>query len=160
MLLTLIFGEARAGEFTIRGPVLDVDPAAQLLTVRQPDQTPLKVTVGPGIPVRVDGRDATLADLAKGQKVAVVFSDKKALVRVEVGEPPTPAAKGSDAETGTDGGKAPKDKALPAKPAGGLPVAAAPANSGPVHVSGYYRKDGTYVQPHTRAAPGMGTRRR
>jgi hypothetical protein len=25
-----------------------------------------------------------------------------------------------------------------------------------VHVNGYYRKDGTYVQPHDRAAPGAG----
>lgn len=24
---------------------------------------------------------------------------------------------------------------------------------GPVHVNGYVRKDGTYVQPHTRSAP-------
>jgi hypothetical protein len=27
-----------------------------------------------------------------------------------------------------------------------------------VSVSGYYRRDGTYVQPHQRAAPGMGTK--
>ncbi len=26
--------------------------------------------------------------------------------------------------------------------------------NGPVHVRGYYRKDGTYVKPHTRSAPG------
>lgn len=28
---------------------------------------------------------------------------------------------------------------------------------GTVHVSGYYRKDGTYVRPHTRRAPGTAT---
>jgi hypothetical protein len=26
-------------------------------------------------------------------------------------------------------------------------------SGGPVHVNGYYRKNGTYVQPHTRSAP-------
>ena len=26
-------------------------------------------------------------------------------------------------------------------------------SGGPVHVNGYYRKDGTYVRPHTRSAP-------
>jgi hypothetical protein len=30
----------------------------------------------------------------------------------------------------------------------------------PVHVSGYYKKDGTYVRSHSRAAPGMGTHHR
>lgn len=28
---------------------------------------------------------------------------------------------------------------------------------GSVHVKGYYRKDGTYVRPHTRSAPGTAT---
>ncbi|MBO9592406.1 MAG: hypothetical protein J7599_05800 [Niabella sp.] len=28
-----------------------------------------------------------------------------------------------------------------------------PGTGGPVHVQGYYRKDGTYVRPHTRSAP-------
>jgi hypothetical protein len=28
------------------------------------------------------------------------------------------------------------------------------SGSKPVHVKGYYKKDGTYVQPHTRALPG------
>lgn len=31
---------------------------------------------------------------------------------------------------------------------------------GPVQVKGYVRKDGTYVRPHTRSAPGGGGRRR
>jgi hypothetical protein len=30
--------------------------------------------------------------------------------------------------------------------------------NGPVHVRGYYRKDGTYVRPHTRSAPGTKSR--
>lgn len=30
------------------------------------------------------------------------------------------------------------------------------SSGGPVHVKGYYRKDGTYVRPHTRSAPGSG----
>lgn len=29
----------------------------------------------------------------------------------------------------------------------------APVPGGPVHVRGYYRRDGTYVRPHTRARP-------
>lgn len=29
-------------------------------------------------------------------------------------------------------------------------------NHGPVHVRGYYRKDGTYVAPYTRSLPGRG----
>ncbi|MVZ60919.1 hypothetical protein [Sphingobacterium humi] len=29
----------------------------------------------------------------------------------------------------------------------------APASGGTVHVKGYYRKNGTYVRPHTRSAP-------
>ena len=29
----------------------------------------------------------------------------------------------------------------------------APSSSGRVHVKGYYRKDGTYVRPHTRRYP-------
>jgi hypothetical protein len=33
-------------------------------------------------------------------------------------------------------------------------------SGGSVHVSGYYRKDGTYVHPHTRAAPGAATHSR
>lgn len=32
-----------------------------------------------------------------------------------------------------------------------------PISGGTVHVSGYYRKDGTYVRPHTRRAPGAAT---
>ena len=31
---------------------------------------------------------------------------------------------------------------------------------GSVHVSGYYRKDGTYVHPHSRAAPGTASHSR
>src|SRR5215468_11893188 len=31
------------------------------------------------------------------------------------------------------------------------------ANGGPVHVNGYYRKDGTYVHSYDRAAPGTAT---
>jgi hypothetical protein len=34
------------------------------------------------------------------------------------------------------------------------------ATCGPVQVNGYYRKDGTYVRPHTRSAPSSGGRRR
>jgi len=33
-------------------------------------------------------------------------------------------------------------------------IAAKKSSGGTVHVKGYYRKDGTYVQPHTRSAPG------
>jgi hypothetical protein len=33
-------------------------------------------------------------------------------------------------------------------------------SGGSVHVSGYYRKDGTYVHPHTRAAPGAASHSR
>lgn len=32
------------------------------------------------------------------------------------------------------------------------------SGSGSVHVGGYYRRDGTYVRPHTRSRPGSGTR--
>ena len=31
------------------------------------------------------------------------------------------------------------------------------SSSKPVHVDGYYRKDGTYVAPHDRSLPGYGT---
>lgn len=31
---------------------------------------------------------------------------------------------------------------------------------GPVHVDGYFRKDGTYVRPHTRSLPHTGGGRR
>jgi hypothetical protein len=31
------------------------------------------------------------------------------------------------------------------------------SNGGTVHVSGYYRKGGTYVHPYTRAAPAYGS---
>jgi hypothetical protein len=34
-----------------------------------------------------------------------------------------------------------------------------PSTRGPVHVDGYYRKDGKYVAPYTRSAPGSGGRR-
>jgi hypothetical protein len=34
-----------------------------------------------------------------------------------------------------------------------------PAADKSVHVEGYYRKDGTYVKPHDRAAPGQGRRK-
>lgn len=36
---------------------------------------------------------------------------------------------------------------------------ASPSSGGSVHVRGYYRRDGTYVRPHTRSRPG-GSRRR
>jgi hypothetical protein len=41
------------------------------------------------------------------------------------------------------------------------PVASGPSSSGGgrVSVKGYTRKDGTYVAPHTRAAPGSGRRK-
>jgi hypothetical protein len=39
------------------------------------------------------------------------------------------------------------------------PVVVGPGNK-PVNVRGYFRKDGTYVRGHTRAAPGSGTGRR
>lgn len=47
--------------------------------------------------------------------------------------------------------------------ASGLSVDPAPCvagSCGPVSVKGYYRKDGTYVRPHTRASPGTGRGRR
>jgi len=34
------------------------------------------------------------------------------------------------------------------------------SGGGSVHVSGYYRKDGTYVHPHYRAAPGTASHSR
>jgi hypothetical protein len=34
------------------------------------------------------------------------------------------------------------------------------SGGGSVHVNGYYRKDGTYVHPHTRAAPGTASHSR
>lgn len=38
-------------------------------------------------------------------------------------------------------------------------AASAPTGgSGSVHVGGYYRRDGTYVRPHTRSRPGSGSR--
>lgn len=48
-------------------------------------------------------------------------------------------------------------------PSGIVGSSAAPCvygSCGPVQVNGYYRKDGTYVRPHTRSAPGGGGRRR
>lgn len=39
-------------------------------------------------------------------------------------------------------------------------VTAPPTSSGDVQVRGYYRKDGTYVRPHTRSRPGSGRSRR
>ena len=44
----------------------------------------------------------------------------------------------------------------PASSPTGTPASPAPSTStgGEVHVKGYYRKDGTYVRPHTRSAPG------
>lgn len=40
------------------------------------------------------------------------------------------------------------------------PAPCVTATCGPVSVKGYYRKDGTYVRPHTRSAPGAGRGRR
>lgn len=34
-----------------------------------------------------------------------------------------------------------------------LPSYAPPPSYGPVHVRGYFRRDGTYVRPHTRRSP-------
>jgi endonuclease YncB( thermonuclease family) len=51
----------------------------------------------------------------------------------------------AEAEDGTENGAA--GPAQPAQPA------TAPAPSGTVNVRGHYRKDGTYVRPHTRSAP-------
>jgi hypothetical protein len=33
------------------------------------------------------------------------------------------------------------------------PAALGPTTGGPVHVKGYFKKDGTYVKPHTRRSP-------
>ena len=41
---------------------------------------------------------------------------------------------------------------------GGGSGGAGASNSKPVHVSGYTRKNGTYVAPHDRAAPGQGSK--
>jgi hypothetical protein len=57
----------------------------------------------------------------------------------------------------------------PAEPVAAVPYGYAPPSYGqgpmpaldmgrPVHVDGYTRKDGTYVRPHTRSAPGHGRR--
>ena len=51
---------------------------------------------------------------------------------------------------------------LPADSAGarrlGGGSSASPSGGGSVHVRGYYRRDGTYVRPHTRSRPGSGPR--
>lgn len=52
-----------------------------------------------------------------------------------------------------------------ASPGSGVPGASddspcVESTCGPVSVKGYYRKDGTYVRPHTRSAPGSGRGRR
>lgn len=44
------------------------------------------------------------------------------------------------------------DSAKPQPPSGGS--SASPSTGGSVHVRGYYRRDGTYVRPHTRSRPG------
>lgn len=44
------------------------------------------------------------------------------------------------------------DSAKPQPPSGGS--SAMPSTGGSVHVRGYYRRDGTYVRPHTRSRPG------
>jgi hypothetical protein len=44
------------------------------------------------------------------------------------------------------------DSAKPQPPSGGS--SASPGTGGSVHVRGYYRRDGTYVRPHTRSRPG------
>lgn len=46
----------------------------------------------------------------------------------------------------------PADSARPQPRSGGS--SASPSTGGSVHVRGYYRKDGTYVRPHTRSRPG------
>jgi hypothetical protein len=46
----------------------------------------------------------------------------------------------------------PTDSVKPQPPSGGS--AASPSTGGSVHVRGYYRRDGTYVRPHTRSRPG------
>ncbi len=40
---------------------------------------------------------------------------------------------------------------------GGKSGSKSSSSGGTVHVKGYYRKDGTYVRPHTRSAPGSGS---
>jgi hypothetical protein len=56
--------------------------------------------------------------------------------------------------------KAPTDSVDVERGSGGS--SASPGTGGPVHVRGYYRRDGTYVRPHTRSRPGArsGGRRR
>lgn len=39
----------------------------------------------------------------------------------------------------------------PAAPLPATPATFEPSGGGPVHVNGYYRRDGTYVRPHTRS---------
>jgi hypothetical protein len=56
------------------------------------------------------------------------------------------------------GGAAGKGEAIAGKIVSGTAGAAVTSKGGTVNVRGYYRKDGTYVSPHTRAMPFTGGR--
>jgi hypothetical protein len=79
---------------------------------------------------------------------------------VAVEEPP--AETGRAREMQVAGGSTPATANNPTLAGTGAVTSPGIAGHGPkpVNVRGYYRKDGTYVRAHTRAAPGTGTGRR
>ena len=82
-VLLALAGAASGADLTIRGPILEVDPDAQKITVRQPDLTPLELRVTEESEILLDGKTAKLTELAKGQK-AVVQYRKNLIAKIEV----------------------------------------------------------------------------
>jgi hypothetical protein len=134
----------------------------------------LKREVGlAGIHVKMASTDDALAFLKKKLEMGLVYircanagcgeayfySNKEEpslnaqLVNLSMAMPLDPAT--FDMTTGDSEKAARSEVSTPNQPAGAASVSESsrPTPGTDVHVKGYYRKDGTYVQPHTRSAP-------
>jgi hypothetical protein len=148
----------RAADLTIRGPIVDIDAKAKMLTVREPDQNILKVTLEPDGQVVVDGQPAQFDDLVKGQKVAVTMSKRgKPASRIEVGGMPANAgapASGTDGKSSSESSGSTSSSGTPTL--GTLPLVPLyfPYFRGPIYLrNNNFPKTGPVIPPPVRPTP-------
>jgi biotin carboxyl carrier protein len=150
-VLLALAGVASGADLTIRGPILEVDPDGQKITVRQPDLTPLALRIDEDSEILLDGKAAKLAELAKGQKAVVQYrKDLAAKIEVktqeaasaekpapaEPGTNPPPAEKPADKKDSQEKDSEKKDSTANARPQTGQGLVYLPI-VGPVYLRPY-----------------------
>jgi hypothetical protein len=152
-------------------PVFKLPSGRRIATVsvKNEDAEPLAgIKVGEGATMNVNlettVKGSVSAQLALSDSEFLPLDAPEGFVSVEEPSAETGAATTTKAQGGSTGqpGSGPAGTASPGQfGTGGAtgPVAAGPGTK-PVNVRGYFRKDGTYVRAHSRAAPGTGGGRR